>query len=98
VLPSPPRRARRKASTIRRARIAIGLAHGHAGEARPDQHARIRAHERGIGRMHGAEEECADPLLPKYIAKLARLPTHGAHDVRDRALIQVGLAGAIRAS
>jgi hypothetical protein len=69
-----------------------------AKPAPTSKHARIRAHERGIGRMHGAEVECADPLVPKYIAKLTRLPTHGAHDVRDRALIQVGLAGAIRAS
>jgi len=38
----------KKASTIRRARVAVGLAHGWAGEVRPDKDVTIRTVERGI--------------------------------------------------
>ncbi|MFM2415438.1 MAG: hypothetical protein RL385_161 [Pseudomonadota bacterium] len=87
-----------KASTIRRARIAIGLAHGHEGLPRPDQHARIRALERGIGRVHGTHEEGAEPLLAEDIAKLSQALGKTTRGERDRALILVGFAGALRAS
>jgi len=87
-----------KASTIRRARIAIGLAHGHADEARPDKHARIRALERGIGRVHGAREEGAVPLLDHQIEKVVAVLGRSPHDERDRALILLGFAGGFRAS
>ncbi len=88
----------RKASTIRRARIAIGLAHGHAGEARPDQNARIRTLERGIGRVHGAREEGAVPLLEDQLAKVVAVLGRSPRDERDRAMLLLGFAGAFRAS
>jgi site-specific recombinase XerD len=88
----------RKASTIRRARTAIGLAHGHAGLPRPDQHARIRALERGIGRVHGAREQGARPLLEHELAEVVRALGHSPREERDRALLLVGFAGAFRAS
>lgn len=70
----------RKISTIRRARIAIGLGHAAAGLPRPDRDARIRTLERGMARIHGSKEEGAPPLLhehivlinQKYAAKRAR--------------------------
>jgi len=40
----------KKASTIRRARVAVGLAHGWAGIERPDKDVTIRTVERGIAR------------------------------------------------
>ncbi len=108
ALPAPPRTLElylthlaglgRKASTIRRARIAIGLAHGHADQARPDQNPRIRAVERGIGRVHGACEEGAVPLLEDQLAKVVAVLGHSPRDERDRAMLLVGFAGAFRAS
>jgi site-specific recombinase XerD len=91
-------KAGRKASTIRRARSAIGMAHAHAGLPRPDQHARIRALERGIGRTHGAHEEGAEPLMAEDVARIGALPARTALEVRDRALVLVGFAAAFRAS
>jgi hypothetical protein len=44
----------KKASTIRRARVAVGLAHGWAGAARPDKDVTIRTVERGIGLSQGS--------------------------------------------
>lgn len=88
----------RKASTIRRARIAVGLAHAHDGLPRPDQHARIRMLERGIGRVHGTKEKGADPLLAEDVAKLVAALPKSLRDDRDRALILLGFAGAFRAA
>jgi integrase len=87
----------RCASTIRRARIAIGLAHAHADQPRPDQHPSIRALERGIGRVHGTREEGARPLLEDEVRKLARTLRDSPREDRDRALILLGWAGAFRA-
>lgn len=88
----------RKASTIRRARCSIGLAHDHAGLPRPDRHARVRALERGIARLHGAREEGAEPLLQHHLAEVAATFGSSLRDERDRALILLGFAGAYRAS
>jgi site-specific recombinase XerD len=88
----------KKASTIRRARVAVGLAHGWAGAARPDKDVAIRTVERGIARTHGAREEGAEPLLAADLPKLVKAFRGGPHDDRDRAVILLGFAGAFRAS
>lgn len=88
----------RRPSTIRRARIAIGLAHSHAGLPRPDQHARIRTLERGIGRVHGSREEGAPPLLEHELARAVRTLGDSPREDRDRAMLLVGFAGAFRSS
>jgi integrase len=88
----------KKASTIRRARVAVGLAHGWAGAARPDRDVTIRTVERGIARTHGAREEGAEALLASDLPKLVKAFRGGPHDDRDRAVILLGFAGAFRAS
>lgn len=88
----------RKASTIRRARCSIGQAHAHAGLPRPDCHARVRTLERGIARLHGAHEEGADPLLPEHLARVVGALGATTRDVRDRAIILLGFAGAYRSN
>jgi site-specific recombinase XerD len=88
----------RKPSTIRRARVAIGLAHSHAGLLRPDRHARIRALERGIGRVQGTREEGALPLLEDQLAAAVKTLGSSPREDRDRAMLLVGFAGAFRAS
>jgi integrase len=87
----------RKTSTIRRARIAIGLAHAYAQLPRPDRDPNVRALERGIGRVHGAHEEGADPLLKDDVARLARSFERTPRGVRDKAIVLLGFAGAFRA-
>jgi integrase len=86
----------RRPSTIRRARVAIGLEHGLRGEERPDQHAGIRQLERGIGRTLGAREDGAPPLLAEQLAQVVKTLGKSPRDVRDRALLLVGFAGAFR--
>jgi site-specific recombinase XerD len=88
----------RKASTIRRARIAIGLAHGRIGLERPDHDERIRALERGIGRTHGTAEQGARPLLVDDLDRMVRVLGASIRDARDRALLLLGFAGALRSS
>jgi site-specific recombinase XerD len=87
-----------RASTIRRARIAVGLAHAHAGAPRPDRDARLRALERGIGRTHGTREEGAPPLLGAALARAVASLGDAPRDARDRALLLLGFAAALRAS
>jgi site-specific recombinase XerD len=88
----------KKASTIRRARIAVGLAHAWGGAQRPDKDIAIRTVERGIARAHGDREEGADALLAADLPKLMHAFRGGPHDERDRAVVLLGFAGAFRAS
>lgn len=88
----------KKASTIRRARVAVGLAHSWAGAARPDQDVAVRSVERGIARTHGAREKGAQALLASDLPRLMTAFRGGVHDDRDRAAIFLGFAGAFRAS
>jgi hypothetical protein len=88
----------KKASTIRRARVVVGLAHGWTGLERPDKDVAIRTVERGIARVHRGREEGADALLAEDLLKLMTAFGGGPRDDRDRALILLGFAGAFRAS
>lgn len=88
----------KKASTIRRARIAVGLAHAWEGVERPDRDIQIRTIERGIARTHGSREEGADALLSTDLPKVMGAIRGGPRADRDRALILLGFAGAFRAS
>ena len=88
----------RKMSTIRHARSTIGLAHAHAGLPRPDRDERIRTLERGIAAEHGAHEQGVDPLLEHELAQVVAKLGASTRDVRDRAIILLGWAGAFRAA
>lgn len=88
----------RKASTIRRARIAIGVVHGQRGLPRPDRDPRIRTLERGIGKVHGTHEEGAPPILVPELERMLHALGQSARDDRDRALLLIGFVGAFRSS
>lgn len=88
----------RKVSTVKRARIAIGLAHAGLGLPRPDRDPRIRTLERGMGRMYGTREDGAAPLLLEHVQQIARGLGICARDDRDRVLLLLGFWGAFRAS
>jgi hypothetical protein len=84
----------RKVSTIRHARKSIGLVHAHAGVARPDQDARIRALEHGMGRELGTREEGVDALLHHELARAVSVLRSSPRADRDRAVLLLGCAGA----
>lgn len=88
----------RKVSTVKRSRIAIGLAHADLGLVRPDHDPRIRTLERGMGRTYGTREVGATPLLLEHIQKIVHGLGTCARDDRDRALLLLGFWGAFRAS
>jgi|GEM_PF-6797072 len=88
----------RKVSTVRRARVAIGLAHAAAGTPRPDRDVRIRRLERGMARVHGSKEEGAPALLYEHIVQITQNLRRSAREDRDRVLLLVGFWGALRSS
>jgi site-specific recombinase XerD len=88
----------RKVSTVRRARVAIGLAHAATGLSRPDRDVRIRRLERGMARVHGSKEEGAPPLLHEHIVQITQNLRRCARADRDRVLLLVGFWGALRSS
>jgi integrase len=88
----------RKTSTIRRARIAIGVTHGQLGLPDPDRDHRVRTLERGIGRLHGVREEDGTPLRVPELEHMISVLRHSARDDRDRALLLLDFAGAFRSS
>jgi integrase len=83
---------------VRRARVAIGLAHAAAGVARPDRNARIRLLERGMARVHGSKEEGAPPLMHEHIVQITQNLRRSARADRDRVLLLLGFWGALRSS
>lgn len=90
--------AGKKMSTVRRARIAIGLAHAEQHFARPDHDPTIRLLERGMARTHGTKETHAAPLLLEHVTTMIAALGAGARADRDRAVILLGFWGAFRSS
>ena len=88
----------RKASTIRRARVAIGMLHAQHGLPRPDRDDRIHELERRMGTEHRNREEGARPLLVPELERMMATLGCSARDDRDRALLLLGFAGAFRSS
>lgn len=85
-------------STIRRKRLAIGLAHGYAGLPRPERDPRVRALELCIAKEVGVREVGADPLLAEDIPRLVATLDDSARGNRARALFTLAFAGGFRSS
>jgi len=85
-------------STIRRKRVAIGLAHAHAGLPRPDLDARVREIEHGLAKTKGSREVGADPLLAEHVLQIVKTLDDSARGDRDRAIFTLAFAGAFRSS
>jgi integrase len=88
----------KKLSTMRRARIAIGLSHAEQHLPRPDRDPSIRLLERGMARTHGTKEAHAAPLLLEHVATIIAALGVGARADRDRAVMLLGFWGAFRSS
>ncbi|MDR3418808.1 MAG: site-specific integrase [Nevskia sp.] len=84
------------ASTIARRLAAIGQAHRLAGWDWQPSHPAIRATRQGIARAHGSAVRRAAALTTAEIRKLVASCADDLTGLRDRALILVGFAGALR--
>lgn len=83
-------------STLRRRVAAIARASGVAGQPLDTKHPAIRETLRGIGRVHGAPPRKAAALTTAEIRKLTAICRPTLTGLRDRALLLIGFAGALR--
>ena len=84
--------------TLRRRVAAIARACGIAGQPLDTKHPAIRETLRGIGRKHGAPARRSAALTTTEVRKLARACGTTLAGARDRALLLVGFAAALRRS
>jgi integrase len=83
--------------TIARRVVGISRAHTSQGILDPAKNDLVRAVLRGVRRTHGKPQRQVSPLLKSDL--LAILPSmHGTKGARDRALILLGFAAALRRS
>jgi integrase len=92
------RSARLKVSTLQRRLATIAEAHRAAGYDSPNRHAQVRLVWQGIRREKGVAQEHRKPALTKHLRLMVgRLPD-SLLGRRDRALLLLGFAGAMRRS
>jgi len=84
--------------TLRRRVAAIARASGVGGHPLDTKHPAIRETLRGIGRTHGSRGRKAAALTTTELKALSRACDAGLAGDRDRALLLVGFAGALRRS
>lgn len=91
--------AGRKVATLQRELAAIAEAHRSQGFPSPRTTTTVRAVLAGIRRKHGTAQQQKRPLLPGDLRRIVeRLSPARLIDVRDRALLCLGFAGAFRRS
>ena len=84
--------------TLRRRVAAIARASGVAGHPLDTKHPAIRETLRGIGRTHGSRGRRSAALTTTELRALSRACNPGLPGDRDRALLLVAFAGALRRS
>ncbi|HEY5412394.1 MAG TPA: site-specific integrase [Caulobacteraceae bacterium] len=84
--------------TLRRRVAAIARASGVDGHPLDTKHPAIRETLRGIGRTHGSRGRRSAALTTVELRKLIRTCEPGVAGARDRALLLIGFAGALRRS
>ena len=85
-------------STLRRKVAAIARATRHAGYPLDTRHSSIRDVLRGINRTHGEPPKRAQALATEEIQRLVATCDDGPAGLRDRALLLIAFAGALRRS
>jgi integrase len=86
----------RKVSTLEKYLAAVGEAHRLSGHPAPTDTPEVRAVMKGIRRTHGIRQIGKRPLLVSHLRRIVHgLPDSPIGD-RDRALLLVGFAGALR--
>jgi integrase len=94
----PTWRQRAKATQCRPCGDAIARACGVAGYPLDTKHPAIRETLRGIGRRHGSSARRAAAITTAEVRKLCRACGTDLAGARDRALLLLGFAGALRRS
>ncbi|MDO8875196.1 MAG: tyrosine-type recombinase/integrase [Pseudolabrys sp.] len=87
-----------KVSTIGRRCAAIRWVHNSGGQPNPTADERVKAVVRGIRRTHGVAPRRVTPVTADRVIMLAPRPDGSLTDLRDRALLLLGFAGAFRRS
>lgn len=85
-------------STLRRRLSAISEAHVAAGEGNPTISPVVRFAWEGMRRSHGSAPRAKEAAVTEVIAALVTPLGHSLIDVRDRAILLIGFAGALRRS
>ena len=87
-----------KANTVGRRLTAISQAHQFAGCANPVEDKLVRTVMAGIRRVKGTAQQGKEPLSPDVLRKMFAGAPDDLRTARDRALLLVGFAGALRRS
>ncbi|MAZ17628.1 MAG: integrase [Ahrensia sp.] len=85
-------------ATLKRRLSSISQAHLSAGHKSPTADPLVRRTMQGIRRIHGKPQKQAKPLAVTEIATIVRAIPRDLTGQRDRALILLGFAGALRRS
>lgn len=88
----------RKAATINLHVAAVAAVHRAAGEDNPASAEAVRATVRGVRRSIGTRQTRKAPATAETVKKMVRKVPDGLTGLRDRALILVGFAAALRRS
>ena len=88
----------RKASTISRKLSTIKTAHRRAGVASPTDSEVVHATWKGIRRGIGTARQGAAPIMPDQLRLMLQVMPETLAGVRDRAILLLGFAGALRRS
>lgn len=89
---------KKKASTLARRLVSIAQAHKAAGHPSPTADETVRLVHAGIRRSKGIAPRQARPLVVEDIRRLVDTCGEDRRGLRDRALILLGFAGALRRS
>lgn len=84
--------------TLARRVVAIRLAHALRGFHDPTKSELVRLTLRGVRRLHGRPQRRVAPLRVEHLSAIVSVLGGSTRDVRDRALLLIGFAGAFRRS
>lgn len=87
-----------KTATLERRMAAISQAHRAAGHLSPTEEALVRTVMKGIRGVHGSAQTPKHPLSPLTLRTVFSKRPSGLRGLRDRALVLIGFAGALRRS
>ena len=85
-------------ATLARRAVAIGRAHILRGFANPAANDLVRITLRGIRRTYGRPQERVAALTKEHLVAITSSLGNSTKDIRDRALLLIGFAGAFRRS
>ena len=88
--------SRRSISTLARRLAAIAVAHRRARQPNPAEDGAVREAWLGIRRQHGTAQVGKEPLLVEFLRLLVATLGDDLVGRRDRALLLIGFAGALR--